>query len=202
METWPRIWAEYDDEGVWVYQAFKDEIVDAALELGRFGKGFSLDRMTWIKPSLGWMMYRSAYATNKRQTRILRIKLSREGFDTILGMAALTHFDHHAYESKDEWAQVLGESQVRCQWDPERDLRLRKTGERAIQIGLKGDVVMRYVGEWILEMEDRTELARHLGEQARRKKETEGVWSPRVYEVCAETARRLGMVDASEEEGR
>ncbi|HBB34945.1 MAG TPA: hypothetical protein DDZ80_20145 [Cyanobacteria bacterium UBA8803] len=33
--------------------------------MGNFGKGFSLHRMTWIKPSLGWMLYRSGYATKR-----------------------------------------------------------------------------------------------------------------------------------------
>ena len=193
MEGKPKIWAEYDDEGVWVYQAYKDSIVEAALEKGTFGKGFTRDRMTWIKPSLGWMMYRSGFATKKRQTRILRIKISREGFDTILSLAQLTHYERAVHGDHDEWARALGHAPVRCLWDPERDLRLRKTGERAIQLGLKGDVVDRYVDEWIIALEDRTELAHHLGEQARRKRETPGVWAPEVYPVSDEVARKLGM---------
>jgi len=48
-----QIFANYDFDGIYVYQAFKPSIVEAALEKGTFGKGFGLDRMTWIKPSTG-----------------------------------------------------------------------------------------------------------------------------------------------------
>ena len=60
-----KIFANYDEEGIYVYQAFKPTIVAAALKHGTFDKGFSLDRMTWIKPSFGWMLYRSGYATKQ-----------------------------------------------------------------------------------------------------------------------------------------
>ena len=81
-----QIHAEFDEDGVIVYQAFKSSIADEALRLGTFGKGFNLERMTWIKPSFGWMLYRSLYGTKHRQERILKIKLSHAGFLTILRM--------------------------------------------------------------------------------------------------------------------
>lgn len=84
MTHFPQVLAEYDDDGIYIYQAFKDNIVDAALKKGTFGEGFSLDRMTWIKPSFGWMLYRSGYATKKRQTRIVKVKMTHEGFQEIL----------------------------------------------------------------------------------------------------------------------
>ena len=52
------IYAVFDDKTIRVYQAYNDEIADEALKLGRFGSKFSLTRMTWIKPSFLWMMYR------------------------------------------------------------------------------------------------------------------------------------------------
>ena len=46
--------AEFDEEGVYVYQAFRDSIADYALAHGRFGgPDFNPARMTWIKPSFG-----------------------------------------------------------------------------------------------------------------------------------------------------
>ncbi|AMD95606.1 hypothetical protein AXF11_08495 [Leptotrichia sp. oral taxon 847] len=52
------IYAVFDDKTIRVYQAYNNEIADEALKLGRFGSKFSLNRMTWIKPSFLWMMYR------------------------------------------------------------------------------------------------------------------------------------------------
>eukprot|EP00122_Pirum_gemmata_P015914 Pgem_evm1s14872 len=50
--------ADWDEEGVYFYQAFKPEIADWALKnqsLG--GEAFNTRRMTWIKPSFAWMLY-------------------------------------------------------------------------------------------------------------------------------------------------
>ena len=60
--------ADHDDQGIFVYQAFKPTVVEEALRQGTFGKGFNLERMTWIKPSFAWMLYRSDYATAHRQS--------------------------------------------------------------------------------------------------------------------------------------
>ena len=74
MQQPRRIFASYDDEGIYVYQAFTPTTVASALKRGTFDRGFSLDRMTWIKPSFGWMLYRSGYASKHRQEAILKIR--------------------------------------------------------------------------------------------------------------------------------
>ena len=79
-----RVLAAYDEKGVFVYQAFHTETVAVAAAKGTFGKGFSLDRMTWIKPSFGWMLHRSGYAGKHGQEAIARIHLSHDGFLAIL----------------------------------------------------------------------------------------------------------------------
>lgn len=57
----------------------------------------------------------------------------------------------------------LAASDVRVQWDPERDWQLGVVeGVRAIQIGLSGDAVRRYVEEWTVCIEDLTPLAHRL----------------------------------------
>ena len=67
---------EWDEEGVYVYQAYNDEIADWALSNQRFGgPSFNPKRMTWIKPSFAWVLYRSGYASKHNQTRIIKIKL-------------------------------------------------------------------------------------------------------------------------------
>lgn len=143
-----QIFAAYDETGIFVYQAFRPETVQAALEKGTFGAGFNMQRMTWIKPSFAWMLYRSGYATKLRQEAILKIKLAHEGFLTILRESVETTYNPHIYESEKAWRSALNMSKVRHQWDPERYLTLGKHPERrAIQIGIRGWVVERYVNE-------------------------------------------------------
>jgi len=163
----PKILADYDAQGVYVYQAFKPSIVQAALTHGTFAAGFSLDRMTWIKPSLGWMLYRSGYATKHRQEAILRIKLSHEGWQTILSRAVLSHYDRDLYETQVAWNDALRHSEVRCQWDPDRDLRGYKLDRRAIQLGLRGESVRQYVHTWIIGLSEVTELAHGIRDAIR-----------------------------------
>src|SRR5688500_16747428 len=98
-----QIYAAYDDEGIFVYQAFSPQTVQAALAKGTFSTGFSLDRMTWIKPSFGWMLYRSGYAAKTRQQGILKIKLKHEGFLAILRQSVETSYDSQVFPTIDDW---------------------------------------------------------------------------------------------------
>ena len=59
-------------------------------------------------------------------------------------------------------ATLEADSPVRVQWDPERDLRLAPLPYRAIQIGLSGEAVERYVTQWIRSIEDVTALAHRI----------------------------------------
>lgn len=157
-----RVLAAFDDEGVWVYQAFRPSTVAAAVAKGTFGQGFGLDRMTWIKPSLGWMLHRSNYASSKRQEAIARIKVRRSGFDEILRSGVLTSFDPALHESQDQWGRALRATEVHVQWDPDRDLDGRPLAQRAIQLGLGGGMVRRYVNEWIISVADFTSVAKAI----------------------------------------
>ncbi|MEO1427633.1 MAG: DUF4291 domain-containing protein [Cyanobacteria bacterium J06633_8] len=157
-----QILAAYDSEGIYVYQAFKPSIAEEALRKGTFGKGFNMERMTWIKPSFGWMLYRSGYATKHRQESILKIKLTHEGFQEILKQAIPTSFDRDIFASERDWKRSLDNSEVRYQWDPDRDLSLRRLEHRALQLGIRGSVVQSYVNTWIIKIEEVTQLARDI----------------------------------------
>jgi hypothetical protein len=157
-----QILAAYDSDGIYVYQAFKPEIVQAALAKGTFGAGFGLERMTWIKPSFGWMLHRSSYATKHRQEAILKIKLDHAGFATILAGSVETSHNPDLYPNTFAWKQALDASEVRHQWDPDRDLHGYKLERRAIQIGISGTILRRYVEEWIIGLEEVTALARAI----------------------------------------
>jgi hypothetical protein len=142
--------ALFDDGTITVYQAYRPEIADAALAAGTFVAPFKRDRMTWIKPSFLWMMHRSCWATKPGQERVLAVRIRRDGFEWALRHASLSH--------------EATKRPVRVQWDPERSLRLERLGHRAIQIGLRGEAVGRYVDEWIEEICDVSPLAHEIHE--------------------------------------
>ncbi len=132
------IYAVFDDKTIRVYQAYNNEIADEALKLGKFGSKFSLTRMTWIKPSFLWMMYRSGWATKQGQERILAIDLKREGFDEIVKNAVLSSFREVSDLSKEEWKEKLENSEVRCQWDPDRDIYRQSNRKKGDTVRYKG----------------------------------------------------------------
>jgi hypothetical protein len=189
-----RIYAAYDNDGVYVYQAFKPGIVQAALENGTFDTGFNMERMTWIKPSFAWMLYRSGYATKTWQEAILKIKLSHEGFLSILHESVETTYNLRVYENTEQWQKALKASKVRHQWDPERYLTLGKhPTRRAIQIGIRGWVVQKYVNEWIIGLEEVTELAHAIKQAKDFKSPFPTVPEERMYPVDDELVSRLGI---------
>jgi hypothetical protein len=145
-----------------VYQAYSGAIADAALAAQTFRPPFKRSRMTWIKPSFNWMMYRAGWATKGGQERILGIDLTRAGFERALGLACLSEFDASLHGTQEEWERRKSSSPVRIQWDPERSVMLEPLPWRAIQVGLGGGAVDEYVDEWITAIEDLTSLAHRV----------------------------------------
>jgi hypothetical protein len=141
---------------VTVYQAYAPEIAGPAAAAGRFVPPFKRDRMTWIKPSFLWMMYRCGWATKPGQERVLAVELSRSGFEQALADACLSHYDRDRYADRAAWAARLKVSPVRVQWDPERSLRLGELPYRSLQVGLSGPAVDSYVDEWAVGITDIT----------------------------------------------
>ncbi|MCP2260410.1 protein of unknown function (DUF4291) [Streptoalloteichus tenebrarius] len=154
--------ARFDNETVTVYQAYGHEIADRALAAGTFVAPFKPDRMTWIKPSFLWMMYRSGWATKSQQERVLAIDITHDGLRWALENSCLSHYSDRVHSSHEAWRAQLAASPVRVQWDPERDLWLRPQPHRAIQIGLGPEASRRYVDEWIVRIRDVTPLAHEI----------------------------------------
>jgi hypothetical protein len=150
-----QIRAVHDDETITVYQAYPAEIALPAVAAQRFVPPFNRDRMTWIKPSYLWMMYRCGWATKPGQERVLAIRITRAGFEWALEHSCLS--SHHG---DPEWAARMAASPVRVQWDPERDIHLIRLQHRAIQIGLTGEAAHRYVDEWTMTITDITDEVR------------------------------------------
>ena len=120
------------------------------------------DRMTWIKPSFLWMMYRSGWGTKPGQEHILAIRITRTGFEEALASASLSHYDDSVYSSPEQWRVRKEASPVRVQWDPERDLHLEPLPWRSLQVGLSGVAVTQYLHDWIVSIDDITERAQTL----------------------------------------
>lgn len=143
-----QIRADYDDQSIVVYQAYRPAIALPAVEAQRFVPPFKMERMTWIKPSFLWMMYRCGYARKEGQEHVLAVRITREGFDWAVA---------HAVESN-----VRGKPAVRVQWDPERGLNHEALPYRAIQIGLTREASWKYVNEWTVSITDVTALAHEV----------------------------------------
>lgn len=158
--------AVYDRDTILVYQAFPREIAEPAAAGGSFqGTDFKVDRMTWIKPSYFWTMYRSGWATKSMQEHVLAIKMKRTGFEAALRSSCLAHFESSTYSTKEEWRARLKNSTVRVQWDPERDHLLRALPRRSIQIGLGPDAAYTYVTDWVVDIVDVTDEAHSIAAQ-------------------------------------
>ena len=161
MKSTKEIRAVYDNDTIRVYQAFSDMIADEALASGHFGEHFKLSRMSWIKPSFLWMMYRSGWGTKEGQERILAINIKRYAFDYIVKNSVLSTWNKELYSTESEWREILKVSEIRCQWDPERDVNGHGYS-KTIQLGLRGEALQKYVNEWIVSIEDITGYVRDL----------------------------------------
>ena len=156
---WPEagrhVLAQYDTDAVVVYQAYRPSIGLYAAEHQHFGgPDFSLSRMSWIKPNFLWMMYRSGWGTKDGQTVVLAIRLKRSGFDQILSQAVHSSFDPSVYGTSERWKKAVETSPVRLQWDPDHHPSGAKEERRAIQLGLEGEALRKYVEEWTVSIED------------------------------------------------
>jgi hypothetical protein len=198
-QRWPKsgrhILAQFDAATVVVYQAYRPEIGLFAAANGYFGDGFSLSRMSWIKPNFLWMMYRSGWGGKEGQEAVLAVRLHRFAFDHILAAAVPSSFDPGLFSTESEWKRAVADSDVRLQWDPDHHPGGAKMDRRAIQLGLRGKLLAEYARSWIVSIDDVSEFARTQHAQVAASR-LSALVTPReeVYPVAApETARSLGM---------
>jgi hypothetical protein len=159
---WPatgrHVLAQFDDDSVVVYQAYRPAIGRFAAEQGYFGGEFLLSRMSWIKPNFLWMMYRCGWAQKEGQEIVLAVWLAREGFDQILSLAVPSSYDPDRYTDRETWQRDVQRSDVRLQWDPDHDPHGRPVARRAVQLGLRGETLASYARAWVRRIEDITPL--------------------------------------------
>ncbi len=199
LDRWPadgrHILAQFDEETVIVYQAYRPAIGDFAAEHGYFGGPFKLTRMSWIKPNFLWMMYRSGWAMKEGQEVVLAIRLKRSAFDQILSQAVHSSFVPEIYENRDAWQAAVKSSNVRLQFDPDHNPFGHPAERRAIQLGLRGEVLAAYAKEWIVEIQDISEFVGEQQANVRGKCENLFIPKEEVYVVEDETTRNRLRLD-------
>jgi hypothetical protein len=117
---------------------------------------FSLNRMTWIKPSLLWLMHRSTWARKSGQERILAVRLTRAGWEEALSQAVLTAPVPAIHGSAAAWNRAFATAGVHVQWDPERSLRGAALNHYSIQVGIGRALIRRYAEDWLVGVSDLT----------------------------------------------
>ncbi len=169
VKEWPQngqhILAQYDEETIVVYQAYSKEIGKYAASNGYFGSSFSYSRMSWIKPNFLWMMYRSGWATKPGQEVILAVRIYKNLFDEILEKAVVSSFNEKIFQNHYQWKKAVNESEVRLQWDPDHSPTGDKVERRAIQLGLRGDILEKY-GRNPIEITDITDFVSNQRENS------------------------------------
>lgn len=194
MEYVKEVFARYDKQCIRVYQAYNAAIAEEAVALQTFGSKFDLNRMTWIKPSFLWLMYRSNWGTKKDQECILALDIHLSVFDALLEKAVLTSPDSASYTGA-QWERAFAETTVYCQWDPDRNMNGNAIDRAAIQIGIKGSALREVLDKGICRIEDLTPLVRKWnGQRKNGKLSAKDLPSEKLYPVRDKaTRKRLAM---------
>lgn len=144
---WPQsgrhILAHYDDVNIVVYQAYRESIGRYAAEHQSFGGDFIYSRMSWIKPNFLWMMYRSGWGAKEGQEVTLAVTIRRDFFDEILAAAVPSSFTPSRHTDHEAWKRAVADSDVRLQWDPDHAPNGKPLERKAVQLGLRGDILRR-----------------------------------------------------------
>ncbi|CRK18651.1 hypothetical protein BN1723_007111, partial [Verticillium longisporum] len=191
--TLPRqIRAHFDDTTITLYQAYSAAIAEPAVAAQKLtaAPSFKPTRMTWVKPSWAWMLYRAGYSfKDAGQERILALKMRHADFLALLLRGVLAS------------QATTAEGEVRVQWDPERTVRLGKLPHRSIQIGIPRGLSRQWADEWVVEIEDVTDRARKLKELLDTKPGVSNaeliemglIPEERAFQVPEDVIRRLGI---------
>lgn len=186
--------ANYDRDTIVIYQAYAPNIADAALKHQMFVAPFSFRRMTWIKPSFLWLMYRSNWGQKTNQQRVLAVHIRRTAWEKALGLGTLTHPEPTVYPNVSDWEQEFSDAPVHIQWDTERSLRGTGLNHYSIQVGISRHLIQEYVNQWIVKIEDLTSTVIKIREALRsgqEKKAKRLLPRERVYPIGCELGKRI-----------
>jgi len=198
LKQWPkggrRILAQYNEDSIYVYQAYRPSIAKYAVEHQRFGGEFSFSRMSWIKPNFLWMMYRAGWASKEGQEHILAVRLKRTFFDELLRLVVPSTYNPNSFATQEEWKAAVTASNVRLQWDPDHDPLGNSVERRAVQLGLRGEILRRCAETELLSIEDITPFV--IGQRANLNGKFEALITPKesvYFPADQEAARAVGI---------
>ena len=194
MEYVKEVFASYNKKYIRIYQAYNSTIAEEAVRLQNFGNSFNTNRITWIKPSFLWLMYRSNWGTKKNQECILAVDVHRDFFNRMLEKAILTSPDSMMFDGN-EWEKRFKNTDVYCQWDSDRSLNGTPINRYAIQIGIKGEAMRDFLDNGIYKIEDLTPTVRKWNERRKKRQlNINELPSERLYPVNDKKIRnRLDM---------
>jgi hypothetical protein len=156
-QTGKHILCQQRGDNIIVYQAFNPRIAAYAVTNQQFGgEYYKFSRMSWIKPNFLWMMYRADWASKEHQQQILAIEMSKGYFLGLLSQAVHSSYKESVYGNRESWKDQVAQSSVRLQWDPDHDPYGNKLDRRAIQLGLRGNVLRQFATDQIRSVEDIT----------------------------------------------
>ncbi len=187
------ILAQYSNDNIIVYQAFNPNIARYAVANQAFGGAhYRFSRMSWIKPNFLWMMYRCGWATKEAQKRVLAIEISKANFESILEEAVFSSYKPTIYQAQENWKRALETSSVRLQWDPDHDPYGAKLDRRAVQLGLRGEILRAFATDWIISIQDITPFVLEQGAKVKaRELNALQVMDEAVYHVKSSKAREM-----------
>lgn len=161
-DIWPEkgkhILAQFNKDEIIVYQAYRKEIGLFAVKHQYFGGDFKLSRMTWIKPNFLWMMYRNGWGTKDGQEITLAIHLKMSAFEKYLNEVVYSTFNPTVYSDHESWKIAVQTSNARLQWDPDHDPYGKPLERKAIQIGIRNELIKTYTHDDIILIEDITDF--------------------------------------------
>ena len=111
------------------------------------------------------MMYRCGWGKKENQENILAIDMKRNAFDFLVQNAIMSTYKEDMGISYAEWKEQIKKSDIRCQWDPERDVFGNPLKYRSIQLCLRGEDVKKFVNEWIVNISDVTDYVKELSKK-------------------------------------
>lgn len=112
--------------------------------------------MSWIKPNFLWMMYRCGWCAKENQERVLGLWLRKSDFESILLGAVNSTFVQEQFLSQEAWKKALASSEVRLQWDPDHNPFGNPIARRAVQLGLRGEVLRTFGQSQLTRITDMT----------------------------------------------
>src|SRR5207245_1614024 len=116
--------------------------------------------------------------------------------DSLLAQAVQFSYYEGHFATREAWQRALAESSARLQWDPDHDPSGAKLERRAIQLGLRGQVLAAFGKHELLEVINMTEF---VNEQRSRVASSAlaGLLTPVEREYVPSdpaVGRRLGLV--------